>query len=263
MKKWSVLCLAVAVGVCGCVKTEEKLEIDNDLFVAVDKKKIVTKDVAECSDFLELMEYWAEKNRPIANSLVAQKEQSYLGRFYRVKYFAFPDFRDEISGSGADAIKSYYAEQYRVAQTNRMDSLYEYDSIPDVPSQGFLYEVQVYSVEYAVPYLSVNFFSDRYGGGAHGLEGKYADVFDLRTGRKLELGDVVQITSAYETINALVVEHLLANDIPPVHDFDIRVTPPSSFRMTQEGLVLIFNPYEIAPYSCGIIEVPLYRMGGR
>lgn len=44
----------------------------------------------------------------------------------------------------------------------------------------------------------------------------------------------------------------------------IRESPPSSFSMTGEGPVLIYNPYEIAPYSEGIIAVvlPFTALGG-
>ena len=233
--------------------------------IGVDKEKIVVKDVAEFAGFLELMEYWAKVNRPLANSFVVQREEGYLGRFYRVRYTAFPDFRDEVSGAGADAIKAYYVERYRAALTNEVvNSLYGYDAIIDSCLEEFHYTVQVYSVEYANPYLSVNFYTDWDGGGAHANEGKYADVFDMDTGKKLELGDIVNVSSHGDVINALVAEHLRANDIDPFREgFDIRETLPSSFRMTKEGVVLIFQPYEIAAYIYGIIEVPLYRMGGR
>ena len=228
--------------------------------IPIDKTKIVTKDVADYPGFLETMaaDWLAEKNKPIAQSFIAQKQESYLDVFYQVYYAAFPDFRDEISGPGAQAIKAYYAQQYRKAQGSKVPNpFYDCDVVHNVDWEAFLYSIQVYAVEFTDLYLSVNFFTDWYSGGVHPVEGKHADVFDLKTGKKLALDDIVQVSSSYAIINTLAEKYLQENDIEPFEPFDIRESAPSSFRMTKEGPVLIYEPYAIASYADGIIEIPI------
>ena len=280
MKKVLVLILAagLVLGLCACpapeppeqttaqtttqaAQTTEPWEWD-DREIPIDKEKIAVGDRIDTPEFGEIMgtDWIAGENRPLANSYIVQKQESYLGVFYRALYLSWPDFRDELTDPGTQKIKAYYAEEYRKARatSGTPNSLFEGDFIINAPSESFHYSTQVYSVNRCEPYLSVDFFSDWYGGGAHGQQGKSSDVFDLRTGELLALEDIVDVSASYAMLNAIVEDYLRENNIYIFDEpFDIRETPPSNFRMTEEGLVLIYNPYEIAPYSEGVIEIPL------
>lgn len=250
--------------------------------IPVDKEKIVVEDVVDFKRTINLFEWdnWyrdkilagespqsihhgfleREGNKnilPIANSLIAQKQESYLGAYYRVRYLAFPDFRNEIPDPGADIVKGYYAGRYREAKKQAMPtSLYDCDTVVFPPSYMDQYHetIQTYSVEYAPPYLSVIFYVSEYYGGATGrFSGDYSDVFDLRTGKKLEMGDVAPNS---DVINTWVREWLLVHDLKAWHEpFDIRETPASSFYMTKDGLVLIFKKYALLPGVYGIPRI--------
>jgi len=274
MKKYTalLLCAALAAGLCACdlfqpkpqptttaVETTATATEENTTRewtgeeIPVDKDKIITKDVVDYPEFHR------DGGSPIAHSYILQKQESYLDRFYRVLYLAWPDFRDEISGPGAEKIKAYYAQAYEAAKPGKLDtSLYDYEFIADSPAEEYHYDYQDYSVELLERYLVVNFYGDWYGGGAHGGYTLTADVFNLQTGEKLTLEDFVRVKRDYAKINALAEAYLRENEVDTFSEtFDIRETPPSSFTVTQDSLVLIYNQYEIAPYAAGTIEIPL------
>jgi len=229
--------------------------------IPIAKTNIVTKDTADYPAFLETMAlgWLAEESRPIANSIIVQRQESYLDVFYRVFYAAYPDFKNEISGLGADAIRHFYLQCSNEARDMPRvpNSLYGSDSVENYEHESFHYRAQVYAVETAGDYLSVIFFYDYYGGGAHGDQGKFADVFELKTGQRQEFGELVHIPTYYGVINTLAEEYLRKENIEPFDPFDIRENEPSSFRMTKDAYVLIYNPYDIASYADGIIEIPL------
>lgn len=116
-------------------------------------------------------------------------------------------------------------------------------------------------VTYKVTYNAngiVSLYFDRYlfTGGAHGTTKRYSDTWDLKTGRRLKLKDfypegtdckarllaeiALQISRApdqfFEDYHKLLQESFNAAD----------------FYMTDEGIVIYFQQYDIAPYSSGI-----------
>ena len=277
MKKWIAFCLAAALaaGLCACkIQMEERTTTPAPSQTAAEEQKtakpasatenasgFLITDEATCPEFLETLAVYksAGEYQPIANSFIKQKQLCYKGLFYQVQYAAWPDFRDEIAGPGAESIKAFYRAAYEKPLFVDFDWLDQSEQdAEELIGEPYHCNLQVYAVARTDLYLSVDFFTYFYGGGAHGYGGNVSDVFSLQTGKKLEFDDIVQVSSAYGIINALAEEYLRANDIDIFEEpFDIRETPASSFRMTQEGPVLIFNPYEIAPYAAGIIEIPI------
>jgi len=96
-----------------------------------------------------------------------------------------------------------------------------------------------------------------YTGGAHGIYGLGCDVFDLTTGEKILEEDLFidDYSSQLCDILAEAVELSL-----PEEDREALFGSPEpngNFSVSEEGITWVYNPYEIAAYSSGIIEVPV------
>ncbi|WP_276132753.1 RsiV family protein [Polluticoccus soli] len=118
-------------------------------------------------------------------------------------------------------------------------------------------------------WLVVECFGYDYTGGAHGIFGSSFLNIDLQRGKLWKLGDVIEGDTA--RLRPLLVEAarkyfklkpqeklggvLLDLEEPTVTD---------NFYITPTGLTFVYNPYEITPYSAGMITlfVPYGRLYG-
>lgn len=96
-----------------------------------------------------------------------------------------------------------------------------------------------------------------YTGGAHGLGSVEYDCYDLTTGQRYEFGylgedewapSVRQLIS--ERLNAEYGEELFGTTPETAY-------VPSAVRITDTGLLLEYQPYEVAPYCVGIVGIEL------
>lgn len=97
-----------------------------------------------------------------------------------------------------------------------------------------------------------------YQGGAHGLQTTRAYTFDLRSGKSLGEDDIFK-SGSEEELSKLLTDH--AGDSFENPDnltlFVSKVEPNDNFSIGPDGVTFFYNPYEIAPYSSGIIPVTL------
>jgi hypothetical protein len=99
-----------------------------------------------------------------------------------------------------------------------------------------------------------------YEGGAHPNSGKYCFVIDKNTGRKVNYKSLIK-DNEMEFLNIAETEFKIQSGIKPDEKIqepywfkDNRFHLTDNYRFTSEGLVFCYNPYEIAPYSFGMIE---------
>lgn len=105
---------------------------------------------------------------------------------------------------------------------------------------------------------------DYYEGGAHGINQRIVMNIDNQTGKVLELNDV--FVPGYETVlNEKLTQALLektdARDIGELRNrgylYSMDMFAPENFVLGKENITFIYNAYEIASYSEGIIELAL------
>ena len=112
----------------------------------------------------------------------------------------------------------------------------------------------------------MTYFIDTYNfqGGAHGLNQLLTLNFDKTTGKTLTLEDV--LVPGYKVkLNNLLQKALLkkanCKDINELHDkgylFSMEMYPSNNYVLGKEGITFIYNPYEIAPYALGRIELTI------
>ncbi|MDR2633212.1 MAG: RsiV family protein [Treponema sp.] len=104
-----------------------------------------------------------------------------------------------------------------------------------------------------------------YLGGAHGMRDKryFVIVQDAGRPQRLVLEDLIQ-ADAWSALEALIAQALrtqadLTEDEPLSQGgfFEDEVAVPDNFFLTPEGLGFHWDPYEIAPYVMGSMEVLL------
>ncbi len=120
--------------------------------------------------------------------------------------------------------------------------------------------------------LSLEFDRYDYTGGAHGLENAFIKVFDLKNNKALTLKDIFK--PGYETALQAALETRLRMqygipDKEPLNGekgilFDKHITLTDNFYLTGNGIGFIYNPYEIAAYVYGRINlfVPFSELKG-
>lgn len=99
-------------------------------------------------------------------------------------------------------------------------------------------------------YLSIVTKIYQYTGGAHGITAQIAMNRNLATGKKIQL-DNQYYDLIIEEINRQVAQEptIYFQSELPIEYFDLE-----NFYLTDEGIVIFYGLYEIAPYSSGIRE---------
>ncbi|MBP7357724.1 MAG: DUF3298 domain-containing protein [Prevotella sp.] len=103
-----------------------------------------------------------------------------------------------------------------------------------------------------------------YEGGAHGITQTIVINFDKNTGKVINISDV--FVPGYENaLNGLLLDALLKKtDTKNVDELKSKgylvsedIYAPENFIIGDDAITFIYNPYEIAPYSIGKIEIKL------
>lgn len=112
-------------------------------------------------------------------------------------------------------------------------------------------------------YLSFYQEDDDYSGGAHGQLYREGYTFDLQTGKRLELKDV--IGNDEEEVKDIVTEYFTAYLAENADAFwedamdvvENGVTLESDFYLQEEGVCFYFPPYALACFAAGFQEVTI------
>ncbi len=104
--------------------------------------------------------------------------------------------------------------------------------------------------------------SDWYEGGTHGLVQKHVVNFDPKSGKRMYIADI--LVPGYEIkLNEILLKSLEnkvgARNITELHDkgylYSMDMFTPENFILGKKGITFIYNIYEIAPFSEGMIEL--------
>lgn len=112
--------------------------------------------------------------------------------------------------------------------------------------------------------LTYLFSSASYTGGAHGLEVPVSFTFDRTTGAAVELADLFLPNSRH----LARLSEIASREVPGIvgdyanPEFILSGTAPeaqnfSTFYLTDTRLVILFPPYQVAPYVVGTVSLPI------
>lgn len=108
--------------------------------------------------------------------------------------------------------------------------------------------------------LSVVYTDALYNGGIHENYGTTIYNFDLKTGSRITLNDVANTESKIYNLVEAIAANLQAkyNKGEPIFKesiYNFPIGPDSAFYYYDSGIVIRFDPYAVAPFSEGVIDV--------
>jgi hypothetical protein len=191
-------------------------------------------------------------------------------------HFSYPDIFRAASEPASDSVAGYVSDQM-FALLEDAERTQPFDSIASGLIEQYADLTQEFT-DYRLPWtferscavsldtcgiISVRFEESSFLGGAHGLHIVRLASFDASSGRRLTYADMFR--SGYESAFAGIAEKefRLARSVPDSQSLsdagfwveEGKFEPSGNFCVGKEGLVLYYNPYEIAPYVMGPTEV--------
>ena len=138
---------------------------------------------------------------------------------------------------------------YQIEKFRAMDAKYDNDGL--TYSYELISETDSISIQRGIFCFMTNFYL--FEGGAHGISGKRYDCVDLETGKKVAFNDVFAKDSE-EALTA-IIKRIIAEKPQDYEFFDTEIKPSDNFYFDSDGIIFVYNPYEIAPYSANVIEI--------
>ena len=103
---------------------------------------------------------------------------------------------------------------------------------------------------------------DYYEGGAHGINQLITFNFDIATGKQITLADLFAPGYETELKNTLLKALKSKTGLNSMNDlkeagylYSMDIFPSENFILNDETITFVYNPYEIAPYAVGSIEL--------
>jgi hypothetical protein len=143
------------------------------------------------------------------------------------------------------------------------------DSMMDYFPQNYVQSSQMQVLHNGNGLLSLAYSAYNYSGGAHGYHGTSLQVYDLKNKKVLKLGDVLK-GNYQKTLSAVLAKavrrHFGLKPNQPLTEvlFENKIEATENFAVTRKGIVFQYNPYEIAAYAMGEIQlfIPFEELKG-
>jgi len=155
-----------------------------------------------------------------------------------------------------DSVINKNAQEYKLLQSSYdsifISSMYMWDS--------YLSSTVYFNDEYILT-LATNFYD--FKGGAHGFGGTSFAVYDIKSGNKLDLWDILLVEHENE-IEALLIQKLfgyfMVDSKEELNNYlfdseELKLT--ENIAVNNQGITFLYLPYEIAPYAHGPILVTI------
>lgn len=198
---------------------------------------------------------------------VLQDEMYYKDQIILTYTIKYPQFYSDHFKVYLRRLNQYYRTQaimYQKIQIKKLNeaavSDYEYSVANDFPIHQ--YEVVI---DYTITYnenctLSLYFDRYEYTGGAHGITYRTSDTWDLLKGKKLNLEEFFPDQKDFINFIQNEINRQIATDIKNAtnmyfEDYVDLVKEnfnSKNFYLTDTGVVIYYQLYEIAPYVSGI-----------
>lgn len=136
----------------------------------------------------------------------------------------------------------------------------KYDTENKKTDQSYFYLTDV-SVKYnRDEKISIIYSDYLYTGGAHGMPASINYNFDLRTGKLLHLNSIITNKKQMNNLKTSLSQSLQAKYDAGENVFqeaisDFNIDNKTTFYFYNKGIVIRFEPYEVAPYSEGTIDI--------
>ena len=172
------------------------------------------------------------------------------------------NLQDLTMQQAADSFATMYTDNYQI----NLLPLYNQDKGNQKKSEWYNYHyILKTSTEQGYKNATVyHVYLDYYEGGAHGINQHLTMNFEQSTGRQLMLADI--FVPGYERQLSSMLQKALCSyvgvsSVKELKDqgflYSMDMFPSENFILGEEAITFIYNPYEIAPYEKGSIDLTL------
>lgn len=173
-------------------------------------------------------------------SVVNDRETVYIPQVYGMKDAAIQDAVNKILASDIDvSLKNWeknWQEMYNAAQPEIRSGLHFWFTFDQNYNKDNILSVIMHEYSFA--------------GGAHGMAFQYAHNIDLLTGKEISLPSIFNDNIDWKKlVNAFITAEISH------YQRDLKfegVKDDQSYCLSNQGLVIFFNPYEIGPWVEGM-----------
>jgi len=173
--------------------------------------------------------------------------------------------------AGVSKINAAIEEDYQSYLKNVNDLYYDDPTTDFVSIDHFNYDITIKNVYINDDIVSIYYFCDIYGGGAHGTYNYYSFSYDKTTGKKLNFREVTKDYSdtELETLLCDAVDKFFEKNPDRIHSNENEIAKEIvSGNLTSLGycvdkfgnVSIIFNNYEIGPYLSGYFIIDVYQL---
>ena len=221
------------------IKSEKTVSIDN------------SKDAPQCQVKLEVLQAKNATSEPgrLMNEAIVQK---------------IFDMDNLSIQAAVDSFANTYTRGYR----QNMGPLYREDRADAAKHAWYEYRYNVTTEaidnENGITNYIINL--DYYEGGAHGISQHLTLNFDKKTGHQVSLTDIFGAdheAALTEKLLKALLDKTGQRTIEALHQqgylYSMDMFIPENYIIDKDKVTFIFNPYEIAPYSEGLIELEIKR----
>ena len=265
MKKILVLCICIALFLAGC-NTNVKPTIPEPTIAPVP-----TATETNIRDTIEVQTQLLAVSVPSTTEKTTLDDGTELFSYTaQHMQFLFPD--EEI----ADKVILDFLNRIDMGRLDADTVLEAAKQDYDENTNWYPYFYQIIYSPTRIDYSLLSLFGTQssYSGGVHGNISCVAANYDLMTGDILTLGSIMHESADKEDFIHIIIEILgtMAEEYFLYEDFadgvrnrlDVDENLYEDFYFTNTGLCFFFSPYEIAPYSSGVItvEIPYNELPG-
>lgn len=242
------LAAAVICTMTACVGTSTQSQLTFDS-ISVDKRVALAADTnSPAYDMKVNVKYVKEGSEDIANSV----NNAITAKIFNLHNV---DIRTAVDSFVNEHINNYTTEIAKLFKADNRDidkkPIYEYASEIKTRTEDGREGVVTYIID-----------TYTFEGGAHPLSQMLVLNFDKATGKTLTLEDIM-VPGYKVKLNEMLQEALMkktaCKDINELHDkgylFSMEMYPSSNFILGKDAVIFIYNPYEIAPYAAGRIDL--------
>lgn len=218
------------------------MEVADCLMLGVDDSLRLTVDI----DFLD-------NTSEIPDTVLTKIQQRLIAKSFGEPYMKYADMDTIIEKFHDDVLREY-----------RLDYVPLYEQMKDGESEEVSinlnneHMLMVYPMTLQGNVLSYVVERYLYLGGAHGINNRLLLNFDITTGKTLEEKDIFT-DDFFSKIHDMLVLNLVRqrDDMSLIEDvqnsdYEIdAIKPNGNFYFAPDGLIYIYNPYEIGPYYLG------------
>lgn len=215
----------------------------------------------------------------IVRERVIQQDMYYKDNIVMKYTIKYPQFISATYQPLANKLNSLYRTKAVMYERSNIMNLYQMAMVEyeySIANNYPIHQFEAY-VDYVVTYnencfLSLYFDQYEYAGGAHGLTVRTSDTWNLPKSKRVELYEMLLpcrstgIAYVLETIDQQIENEIKQGNIVFFDDYQKLVRESfktNNFYLTEDGIVIYFQQYDIAPYVYGLptFTIP-YCQGG-